>query len=88
MPPSPSPSEARALYRPTPVFFSEKVAAAIEGKTDDEALQIIASMIADTQFAKQEGSGPPQDEINQARRLFLNIYARLYGRPDHVQHRA
>lgn len=38
-------------------------------------------------IAKAEG-GPPQDEINQARRLFLNIYARLYGRPDHVQHRA
>lgn len=27
-------------------------------------------------------------KINQARRLFLNIYARLYGRPDYVEHRA
>lgn len=80
--PSPARTDERARYEP--VFFSENVVAAIAGKSDDDALQTVANMIADAQFAKQQGSGPPLDEINQARRLYLNIYARMYGRPDHV----
>lgn len=65
--------------RRAPVFFSDKVIAAIDGLTDEQALIKIAEMIADAQFAKQEGSGPSQDEINQARRLYLNTFERIYG---------
>lgn len=61
-------------------FFLERCQAFIEGLTPAEKLDRLAAMIANAQLDKDAGHGPPQDEINAARRLWLNLYNQLYGR--------
>lgn len=65
---------------PWAVFFSVACRRAIEGKPAEEALNILREAIEDAQFAKLRGEGPPLHEINEARRLWLGIYAMQYGR--------
>lgn len=59
-------------------FFDAEARAAIEGKPDGEALDILAKLISDGEYAKQQGYGPPLDDLNKVRRLWLEIYDRLY----------
>lgn len=65
---------------PWTVFFSVACRRAIEGRPDDEALTILRDKIDGASLAKLRGEGPPQDEINQVRRLWLDIYERNYAR--------
>lgn len=57
-----------------PVFFDEKISAAIAGKSNDEALTIIAALIDEARDAKLAGYGPPQDDIVKAMRRYHQIY--------------
>ncbi|WEX10310.1 hypothetical protein [Chelativorans sp. AA-79] len=57
-----------------PIFFSEKLARAIEGKQPGEQLDIIAGMIAEAEAQKAVGYGPPRSDIYAARRKWLAIY--------------
>lgn len=68
------------MVRREAVFFDERCVAAIVGQPDDKALDILARRIADAEHDKQCGYGPPLDDINRIRRLWLDIYARHYGR--------
>lgn len=61
-------------------FFSETVDHAIHGRSPDDQLTILADLISEAQADKEAGYGPPQHDINRARRLWLDIYASLYGR--------
>lgn len=64
-----APQDAYAL------FFFELCRAAMDSEQDpDKQLELLAKLITDAELAKQIGSGPPQDEINRARRLWLAIY--------------
>lgn len=60
-------------------WFSEKVdeCAALPG---DEALEALRELIDEAAAQKQAGYGPPQDEINRARRRWLALYEERYGR--------
>ena len=69
-----------AKVRPQAVFFDEIAAEAIAGKSDDEALTILSSLIDEAEADKRAGYGPPTETINIVRRRWLDIYARLYGR--------
>ncbi|MGX9120293.1 hypothetical protein ACWTU6_27060 [Mesorhizobium sp. BHbsci] len=60
------------------VFFSEEVAAAIKGKAPLDQLEIIRNLVDEADAAKQAGSGPPLDDINAARRLYIRIAGELY----------
>lgn len=62
-----------------PVFFSQKVDAALKGKGEFAQLDILAEMILDAEDQKQRGYGPSQDEINRARRRWLDIYESTYA---------
>lgn len=57
-----------------PVFFSEHVSACIEGKSLDEALDALAALILEASADKEAGYGPPQDDLNKARRKWLDMY--------------
>jgi hypothetical protein len=61
-------------------FFDQACRDAIKGKTDAITLDILMRRIADAEYAKARGGGPPLDDINKVRRLWLDIYAREYGR--------
>lgn len=60
-------------------WFSEKVdqCAALPG---DEALDTLRELIEDAEASKGVGYGPPQQEINRARRRWLALYEERYGR--------
>lgn len=60
-------------------FFDEACREAIKGKTDAIALDILMRRIMDAEHAKRMGGGPPLDELNKVRRLWLDTYAREYG---------
>ena len=62
-----------------PVFFSQKVEAAIAGKDEDAALADLGALIQEAMFDKEAGYGPPQDEINLARRKWLDLYEAFYS---------
>lgn len=57
-----------------PVFFSQKVDAAISGKPLDDQLTALADLIQDAQHAKDSGYGPPASELFAARRKWLALY--------------
>jgi len=57
-----------------PVFFSEKVEAAIAGKRLDHQLTALAALIQEAQADKEEGYGPPAEDLRAARRRWLNLY--------------
>lgn len=57
-----------------PVFFSEKVDAAISGKSLDAQLAALAALIQDAQHDKDAGYGPPADELRAARGKWLALY--------------
>lgn len=61
-------------------FFSETVEHAIHGRSPDDQLAILADLISEAQADKEAGFGPSQHDINRARRLWLDIYASVYGR--------
>ena len=61
------------------LFFSEKLAAAIEGKQPGEQLDIIQKMISEAEAQKAAGYGPPRDEISRARRKWLAIYDEFFA---------
>jgi hypothetical protein len=58
-----------------PVFFSEHVALAVEGKPIDQALADLGKLISEATVDKECGYGPPQSELNSARRKWLDLYA-------------
>lgn len=68
----------RQIYTPEPPrapFFFELCRAEVDAEPDpDKQLELLAKLITDAELAKQAGSGPAQDEINRARRLWLAIY--------------
>jgi len=57
-----------------PVFFSQKVNAAISGKPLDAQLTALATLIQDAQHDKDAGYGPPASELHAARRKWLTLY--------------
>lgn len=62
-----------------PVFFSQKVDAAIAGKDEDAALSDLLALIQEAILDKEAGHGPPQEEINLARRKWLDLYETIYS---------
>lgn len=60
-------------------WFSEKVdeAATLGG---EDALDALLKLIDEADTQKKHGFGPPQDDINKARRKWLAIYDDFYGR--------
>lgn len=58
----------------TPGWLTERLERAIAGKEPQEQLTIIEELIKQAERDKQAGYGPPQDEINAARRKWLRIY--------------
>lgn len=62
-----------------PVFFSQKVDAAIAGKDEDAALSDLLALIQEAILDKEAGYGPPQEEINLARRKWLDLYEAIYS---------
>lgn len=46
----------------------------------DEAMTALHRLIDDADADKRDGFGPPQDDINKARRKWLDLYNRTYGR--------
>lgn len=60
------------------VWFSERVQAAA-GLGGEEALTALQILVADAEADKRDGYGPPQDDINKARRKWLAIYHEIYG---------
>lgn len=44
----------------------------------DQALDALRKLIDDAEADKQAGYGPPQDDINRARRKWLDLYERTY----------
>ena len=63
----------------TPVFFSEKVAEALSGETIHDRLSDLAALIHEATAAKEAGSGPPIEDLNIARRKWLDLYESVYG---------
>lgn len=62
----------------SPVFFSEKAFAAIEGKEPLDQLMTLDAMVREAEADKAAGSGPPRDEIDIVRRRFVRIYKENY----------
>lgn len=60
-------------------FFPQKVDAALKGRDAFDQMNVLAEMILDAEDQKQRGYGPPQDEINRARRRWLAIYESTYA---------
>lgn len=58
--------------RPAPVFFDEKVRAELDRGDLTAAAQLITAATIDKEF----GSGPPLDDLNRARRMWLDAYER------------
>lgn len=58
----------------SPVFFSELCAAAVEGKSLDDALDDLGALILEATADKEAGYGPPQSELNAARRRWLAMF--------------
>lgn len=55
-------------------LFSEKIDAAIAGKTASQQIGIIAEMVAQARQDSLAGYGPPNDEIHAAVRRFNQIF--------------
>ena len=60
-------------------WFSEHVSDCL-ALPAGEALTALAKLIEDAEADKRAGYGPPQDDINQARRKWLALYEETYGR--------
>jgi hypothetical protein len=69
----------KAGYQEGFQWFSERVKDCL-AKPPVEALETLAALIADASADKRDGFGPPQDDINRARRKWLALYEQ-YGRP-------
>lgn len=61
-------------------WFSERVEACL-AKPATDALESLSALILDASADKRDGFGPPQDDINRARRKWLALYEQTYGRP-------
>ncbi|RWF41618.1 MAG: hypothetical protein EOS46_27890 [Mesorhizobium sp.] len=57
-----------------PVFFSQKVDAAISGKPLNDQLAALGALIQEAQHDKEAGYGPPADDLRAARRRWLSLY--------------
>lgn len=62
-------------------WFSERVNDCL-ALPADEALTSLRALIDEADADKRDGFGPPQHDINLARRKWLDLYASIYGRPD------
>lgn len=72
-------TELPPVMEPRFRWFSAKVSACLEiGGV--AALEKLHALITDAEFDKIEGFGPPQDDINKARRKWLDLYAQIYRR--------
>ena len=60
-------------------WFSERVADCLAHPAD-RALTDLAELIREAEADKADGFGPPQDDINRARRRWLDLYAQTYAR--------
>lgn len=60
-------------------WFSERVADCLALPVD-EALADLAQLITDAAADKMAGYGPPLDDINKARRQWMALFERHYGR--------
>lgn len=60
-------------------WFSERVEACL-AKPVTEALESLSTLILDASADKRDGFGPPQDDINRARRKWLALYEQTYGK--------
>lgn len=69
---------ARATAIAEPVFLSEIAEHAIKGKEPLEQLATLQKLVDDASFAKEQGSGPPVDEINVLRRRYIRIAEDAY----------
>lgn len=58
-------------------WFSERVGDCLKLPVED-ALSSLAKLITDAELDKQAGYGPPADDINKARRKWLDLYNRTY----------
>ena len=56
-----------------PVFFAGQVRSILAAGDLDTA----ASLIMEASEAKERGFGPPLDDLNRARRAWLNAYERI-----------
>lgn len=60
-------------------WFSERVSDCL-ALPADEALASLRDLIEAAEADKRDGYGPSQDDINKARRRWLDLYASIYGR--------
>jgi len=58
-------------------WFSERVSDCL-ALPADQALDALRKLIDDAEADKQAGYGPSQDDINRARRQWLDLYERTY----------
>lgn len=58
-------------------WFSERVDDCLKLPVE-EALSSLEKLITDAEFDKQAGYGPPADDINRARRKWLDLYNRTF----------
>ena len=60
-------------------WFSERVDDCL-ALPADEALDALRKLIDEAEADKRDGYGPPREDINRARRRWLDLYERTYGR--------
>jgi hypothetical protein len=60
-------------------WFSELVDDAL-AQGGHAALDSLRALIEEAEADKQAGYGPAQDDINRARRKWLDLYEQIYGR--------
>ena len=70
-----APQEKPAGFR----WFSERVDDCL-ALPADAALDALRKLIDEAEADKQAGYGPPRDDINRARRKWLDRYEHHYGR--------
>lgn len=73
-------TDTRASEERTPGFhwFSERVTDCLVLPSHD-ALTVLQRLIEEADADKHAGYGPPQDDINKARRKWLDLYQQVYG---------
>lgn len=60
-------------------WFSERVDDCLALPVD-EALNALRKLIDEAEADKRDGYGPPREDLNRARRRWLDLYERTYGR--------
>ena len=56
------------------VFWSQRIEAALVGKSLDEQLNVLRDMISEAEWAQAQGRGPAQFDLANAKRKWNAIY--------------